>query len=354
VTGITKDAKEALLRRLRVAGGPLTRLGGAPRSNTEITMWANEFFPWLNSIPVLPEPQPGELPRCRHGAALRDWSGEALEPSCGCRAEKPDVDGCCRSCGHRLTGSEAGITVNRAPGEAEAAAGDAVTRKGTDGGNPPTRPSSGRPAAGDSHGIQESQGAGASPESTQGKGVEVASRCEATDGKVRGARTYVSEAEAAFNHLSRHWYDDQSNNVMHPTDLKAEAKREAFRKALPEPHEGGCKCGVCRLGSEIERLKGMVDATGAATLEHVACSLADAETERDMAEAHLDELRAALRAAAAAPDAETVRRAHLMLDWLDSIFGVDDTGEVLPRDYDEAISAVRAALYPLPEKEGGS
>ena len=26
------------------------------------------------------------LPRCEHGAALRDWSGERLEPACGCRS----------------------------------------------------------------------------------------------------------------------------------------------------------------------------------------------------------------------------------------------------------------------------
>lgn len=29
------------------------------------------------------------LPRCAHGKALRDHSGEALEPSCGCRAAVP-------------------------------------------------------------------------------------------------------------------------------------------------------------------------------------------------------------------------------------------------------------------------
>jgi hypothetical protein len=33
------------------------------------------------------------LPRCMHGKALRDHSGEVLEPACGCRAETPEGKG---------------------------------------------------------------------------------------------------------------------------------------------------------------------------------------------------------------------------------------------------------------------
>lgn len=33
------------------------------------------------------------LPRCSHGSALRDGSGEALDPPCGCRAALPCTDG---------------------------------------------------------------------------------------------------------------------------------------------------------------------------------------------------------------------------------------------------------------------
>jgi hypothetical protein len=33
----------------------------------------------------------GPLPRCAHGKALRDGSGELLEPTCGCRAAPPDT-----------------------------------------------------------------------------------------------------------------------------------------------------------------------------------------------------------------------------------------------------------------------
>jgi hypothetical protein len=28
----------------------------------------------------------GKLPRCQHGSALIDWSGEELAPTCGCQA----------------------------------------------------------------------------------------------------------------------------------------------------------------------------------------------------------------------------------------------------------------------------
>jgi len=41
--------------------------------------WANQHHP---------------LPRCSHGAALQDASGERLEPPCGCRVPMPAILHC--------------------------------------------------------------------------------------------------------------------------------------------------------------------------------------------------------------------------------------------------------------------